>query len=304
MVAEEAIYGNEGENFSSLFTLPNYLHTKDGNPHLVFCLYKKPAYTFVGRLFCVEQNEWLVSPIAGSFLQAEWEKGEHLTELILKCIEQATLRSLQGFRFILPPVPYLSEAIQHYLIDQLRSKVSKLTIDHQLSYYIPLLDSELKLASDQRRYVRKATEAKMCFQIEDIESLSEVYTLFEANRKKRDARLSMSEEALRNALTTFPSKYNLVCGRVNGDLACAALIIAVTDRVLYTFYTAHSQAYASTSPVVPLHYWLYGYAKGMGYKYLDLGTDGPPGAPEAGVRAFKLSLGAKEATKHTITIPV
>ena len=81
-------------------------------------------------------------------------------------------------------------------------------------------------------------------------------------------------------------------------LAAAAIVIKVSDKILYTFYYAHDKKFNKISPVVQLISGIYEYAQARNFTLIDLGTSMVDGKINRSLIQFKKSIGGKPSDKY------
>ncbi|SFB81332.1 Acetyltransferase (GNAT) domain-containing protein [Flexibacter flexilis DSM 6793] len=131
--------------------------------------------------------------------------------------------------------------------------------------------------------------------------LAKTYDFILASRARKGFELSMSQADFVAQCTQFPHDYQVFEVRnAAGELLANAVTLAVSEQVLYVFYTADAPQARALSPVLLLHAGIYAYAQAQGFGYLDLGTASLQGIVNEGVAHFKqTALGARPTPKYT-----
>ncbi len=171
-------------------------------------------------------------------------------------------------------------------------------VHEQVTSIIPVDGNEFKtkIRLSQRQKLKKC-EAEFVFRQLDISQLPRVYRFIEKSRNQIDQLLSMSFVQLRKTVKIFPSDF-LLFEVTNGSVtAAAAVVIAVNDEILYTFYYAHDRQFNKISPVVFLLSGIYSFAQNNGYKMIDLGTSMNGDKIYKPLLHFKESVGGKVSPK-------
>lgn len=171
-------------------------------------------------------------------------------------------------------------------------------VHEQLTSIIPVdrNDFKTKIKLSQRQKLRKC-ESKFKFSQLGISQLLRVYQFIEQSRNQIDQLLSMSVVQLRKTVKTFPSNFLLFEVTDGSVTAAAAVVIAVNEEILYTFYYAHDRQFNKISPVVFLLSGIYSYAQANGYKMIDLGTSMNGDKIYKPLLHFKESVGGKVSPK-------
>jgi hypothetical protein len=151
----------------------------------------------------------------------------------------------------------------------------------------------------EQRKIRQAKEKGMEARTVSLEMFHEVYKLIADSRAKKNYKLSMEENKLRDVISSFPDRFNLFGVFDKTELVSASIAIRVKQDILYNFYSDHHEKYDHLSPVVMLIREMYQYCMENGVTILDLGTSAIEDKPNFGLLDFKLRLGGKATPKLT-----
>jgi hypothetical protein len=124
-----------------------------------------------------------------------------------------------------------------------------------------------------------------------------IYAFIEEQRRKKGYRLSMTQQALFQAVEIFPSEFLFFTVVEETELIAAAICIQVSPQILYTFYYDHSKLYDKLSPITMLLSGIYSYALENGFLLMDLGTSSVNGVLNKSLQHFKESVGGKPSDK-------
>lgn len=198
-----------------------------------------------------------------------------------------------------PPQAYASARsalLQTFLLNQ-----QYRVYDAEVSVGIPVTSktfSECIRHSEQLR-LRQGTEAGFVFHHPAVDKIGEVYRFLAVCHKEKKYTLSISEEELMRAVTTFPDKYILSVIKYQERLVAAAVSIRISESVLYNFLVNHLKEFNTLSPPVMLVDGLYTYCQEQSIALLDLGTSALAGQPNFSLLDFKLHLGGVPSAKFT-----
>jgi Acetyltransferase (GNAT) domain len=142
-------------------------------------------------------------------------------------------------------------------------------------------------------------EARFIFYQESLSQLKSIYSFIKACRQERNQTLSMSYSQIKNTVTSFPQDYFLFSVKEGERFAAAAIVVRVSDKILYTFYYAHARHFDKVSPVVFLMKNLYSFAKKNKFRMIDLGTSMVHGRVNQPLLHFKKSIGGLPVSKYS-----
>ena len=149
----------------------------------------------------------------------------------------------------------------------------------------------------EKRKLKQGAKAGLKCTAVPLGHLHEIYHFILACRKERGQHLSMAFEALLGTVEKLKSRFVLFGVYHKGVLVAASIAIRVNKKVLYNFYSAHSQSSNPLSPVVFLIGEMYDWCGKHHIELLDLGTSALHGKPNFTLVDFKLRLGATPSMK-------
>lgn len=153
-----------------------------------------------------------------------------------------------------------------------------------------------KIIKPSERQKLKKSTMKFQFQQTDTSRLKAIYTFIKQCRDEREQSLSMKLGDLEKLTITFPERiYFFEAGRA--ELAAAAIVIRVSDKILYTFYYAHHSKFNRISPIVFLMAGIYKFAQQEKIRMIDLGTSMTEGKINQSLLHFKKSIGGHLSRK-------
>ncbi len=196
------------------------------------------------------------------------------------------------------PVSYHPLAVQLFL--QVAKKFD-FSIHQGVSSIIPVDGTpfERKIVIAKRQKLLKG-EARFSFHQEDRSQLKRIYGFIEACRQERHQTLSMSYLQIKKTVASFPQDYFLFSVKEDERLAATAIVIRVSEKILYTFYYAHARHFDKVSPVVFLIENLYSFARKNKYRMIDLGTSMVHGRLNQSLLHFKKSIGGLSVPKYSL----
>jgi len=191
-----------------------------------------------------------------------------------------------------------NERAAHHLHSVLINLNFKLT--EEVSSIIQV-DGELfekKIKASERQKLKK-TAGLFDFEQLEIHDLKRVYSFISQCRHERAQSLSMTLRDLQKTISVFPDRFFLFRVGTESEIVAAAIVIRVSNEVLYTFYYAHAQKYNRLSPVVYLISGIYDFATHHKYKMIDLGTSMIKHSINRSLLHFKKSIGGITSKKFT-----
>ncbi len=158
--------------------------------------------------------------------------------------------------------------------------------------------SKIAMAKKQRL---KKSQGVFHFKQVGLDELNQTYRFISRCRKEKGYTLSMTLAALKKTVSVFKAKF-FFFQLVNGtEIVAAAIVIQVSDSILYTFYYSHAQKYDKLSPVVFLLSGIYEFAQKNKMKLIDLGTSMTEHGINKKLLHFKESVGGVSNKKFTFT---
>jgi len=205
-----------------------------------------------------------------------------------------TSRGVNGIQLKSYPESY----DQH--VDLVEGVLKKLhySITQEVSSIIPVdrKPFEKKIKISERQKLKKAKQL-FSFERVKVTHLKEIYTFLEACRRERDQSLSMSLADLKKTVVAFPKKFFLYRVYDANRTVAAAIVIKVSNEILYTFYYAHARKFDNVSPVVFLMAGIYEVAHEEDIQMIDLGTSMLDGKINRSLLHFKKSIGGQNTRK-------
>lgn len=156
---------------------------------------------------------------------------------------------------------------------------------------------EKKIAVSQRQKLRKSEKRFMVSQVK-LTELKKIYDFISACRHERHQSLSMTFTQLKKVVYRFPKSFLLFQVADEQEMAAAAIVIKVSENILYTFYYSHEKRFNRISPVVFLISGIYRYAQEHGFAQIDLGTSMVNGGINRPLLQFKKSIGGQPSNKY------
>ena len=157
-----------------------------------------------------------------------------------------------------------------------------------------------KLAKrNEVKKIRQSEEAGFVFKVVDASFVKLIYELIVEARERRGYPVSMTFDALHQAIQTTPDNYVLFTLWNKEELIAASVSVVLTKEALYNFYHADAFAYRQKSPLAYLVKCIYEYCQQFRFKILDLGISSEHGNLNEGLFTFKQNLGAIVSDKIT-----
>jgi hypothetical protein len=149
-----------------------------------------------------------------------------------------------------------------------------------------------KMSKDKRARLRQCEKAGLTFKKLDLKKLETVYSFIANCREKQGRQLSMSFPDLLKTVQALPKSFFIVGVFDQKKMIGACICVCVSSTIVYTFYSAHDDAYDKISPRVFLLDNLYRLCQKNKVGLLDLGTSALNGKPNFPLLDFKLRVGA------------
>ncbi len=214
---------------------------------------------------------------------------------------ETDLKKLHIKRILIKSFPEGYQSKMHNLI-------TVLLFNHHYSIGNAELGALLKIDEDlfvnqidpwEKRKLKQAFKAKLRFETIPNKKLKDAYQFILACRKERGYEISMSFDQLKRTVQKL-DQYFYCFGVYHEDrLIAASICVRENKHILYNFYSGHSKASDSLSPIVFLIGELYSWCQHHKVKLLDLGTSALGGKPNFSLIDFKLRLGAIPSMKLT-----
>lgn len=154
-----------------------------------------------------------------------------------------------------------------------------------------------KIAISQRQ---KLVKSEKLFEFSNVQlsSLESIYHFISVCRQEKNQSLSMTLAQLQKAVKAFPRNFILFQVADERQIAAAAIVIKISEKILYTFYYAHDKNFNKISPVVLLISGIYQYAQQYKVTLIDLGTSMDNGEINKPLLQFKKSIGGQPSPKY------
>lgn len=176
-------------------------------------------------------------------------------------------------------------------------KISNAELDACI--FIDSSEFESKLKTWEKRRLKQAEKAALEFKAIPQKHLSKVYHFILQCREERGHSLSMDFKSLQNTVSAIPDEFFLFGVYQSEVLVAASICIRVNRDIIYNFYSAHSKASDSLSPVVFMFEGIYNWCRKQKLTLLDLGTSALDGKPNFSLIDFKLRVGGIPTMKLT-----
>ena len=155
---------------------------------------------------------------------------------------------------------------------------------------------ENKIAIAQRQKLRKC-DKQFVFSRCKSNELKSIYHFIKTCREEKGQALSMTFAQIQKTASAFPKNFLLFKVSSEQEIAAAAIVIKVSDKILYTFYYSHNGKFNKISPVVFLISGIYKYAQHHHFSLVDLGTSMIKGEINKPLLHFKKSIGGQSSSK-------
>jgi hypothetical protein len=154
-----------------------------------------------------------------------------------------------------------------------------------------------KMSKDKRARLRQCEKAGFTLKKLHLKKLETVYSFIANCRKKQGRQLSMSFPDLLKTVQVLPKSFFIVGVFDKSKMIGACICVRVSSSIVYTFYSAHDDAYDKISPRIFLLDNLYRLCQKNKVELLDLGTSALNGKPNFPLLDFKLRVGATLTSK-------
>jgi len=268
----------------------------------------KCFYVLDGKQQCVAfvwlhiEEEVASSPLKAPFGSLEFTEGVSSKTLFdfLQFLE-SELRNLGVKKVIIKNPPDAYESSKTALLKVFLINLG-FTVSHaEVSSVIKVNDVEYSnyVTDWEIRKLKQAKTDGFCFQQNNIQEISTLYTFIEKCRTEKGYKLSMSLSQLSSLQNAFPENVLLFSIVKQNQLVAACIGLQVSKDILYTFYYDHGASYHAYSPVVTLMEGIYTFCQQHAIHLLDLGTASLEGQPNFSLLDFKLHLGGVPSAKLT-----
>ena len=282
-----------------LFNQPEHLFLQSEKGWRVYGLQHKPSNRIAAQIFLNIAGKKVFSPLRAPFgsLELYENVGQRKVEELFGWIE-ADLKS-RNVKFC--QIKHYPEAYQTVVTNSLHQALTKLNFDctEEVSSIIPVDQKSFdkRIAISQRQKLRKS-EKRFAFSQSKLAELKKVYGFINACRYERNQSLSLTLARLQKVVNKFPKNFILFQVADEQQIAAAAIVIKVSDKILYTFYYAHDRRFNRISPTVFLISGIYKYAQEHHFTHIDLGTSMVNGGINRPLIQFKKSIGGQPSSKY------
>ena len=281
-----------------LYNRPTFLSANNSLPQLHFYLLDSSSKEVLGHIaFSREENEVLSpfrAPFGGFELASDIENESFLffAAEVLRQLKESHVRFVQ---LHLPPAAYLPAAPTLMKDLQALGFREKKKPAHHI---IEVTDEsfETKITAMERRKLRKAVSINCRFQIEKRHEYAAIYEFIRMHRSAKGHELSMSWEMLKEVIKGHKQHYVFCSVRLEDQLIAAAIMVRVSENVLYYYIPGHNAEFNSISPMVFLLNGLYDWSQAQGVKSIDLGTSYWANRENKSLATFKKRIGGVPTT--------
>lgn len=192
-----------------------------------------------------------------------------------------------------PTTPILENAL--FLNDWLLDQVD---IDQYLPV-TPMGSFVAQLGETKQKELRRLRRSGAFFRTVPADEAQTVYELIARNRAARGYPMTMAWPQVEALSTAFPDRVSFHAIEREGSIIAGAIVLGITQAYPYVFYWGEDPAARRDAPVVMLAEGLIAIAHQRGAKLLDIGVSTEASHPNAGLLAFKRSIGCRPAAKRT-----
>ena len=170
-----------------------------------------------------------------------------------------------------------------------------------LNYAFDFTDSkpyEKRLWNMAKRNLKQA--AKLPYELREEttrEGIATCYDVIRQNREYKGYPLKMSLEAFSETSAIVPIQYFVLY--LERKPVAAAIVYRVSPQICQLIYWGDAPGFESSRPMNMLALKMFELYKAMGVDYLDIGPSSEDGIPNAGLCAFKESVGCTGDLKYT-----
>ena len=282
-----------------LFNQPEHLFLQSEKGWRVYGLQERKTKKVLARIFFNVKGKKMFSPLYAPFGSLEVYEAlgqKEIEELFIKIEEDSKRLGIVYCQIKNYPEDY------HFATTRILYKVaSKLSYNcvEEVSSIIPIDQKpfEKRIVVSQRQKLRKSEKRFTVGQLK-LSECKKVYNFISACRKEKNQFLSMSFLQLQKVINRFPDNFTLFQVEDEQQIAAAAIVIKVNDKILYTFYYAHDRRFNRISPTVFLIGEIYRYAQEHQFTHIDLGTSMVNGGINRPLIQFKKSIGGQSSSKY------
>ena len=286
---------------SYIFNTKRHRSTQSVKGWIEFHLIDTRKKIILGSIsFCIV-NRIARSPMRapfGSFELSARVRPKDFNNFVNEVESNLRAKRINSIRIICPPEIYSDR--QLLVSDALNPLNYKVAAAEPGSVIIidsdPLVD---KMGKDKLRRLSLGTRAGLSFKTLANSKLPTIYRFINKFRKKKNRKLSMSLAQLSRVVERLPKSFFLSGVYLDKRLVCGCISVFINKSILYTFYSAHDDAFDNISPRVFLIDQLYKWCYQHNIKMLDLGTSALDGKPNLPLLDFKSRMGSTLTTKFS-----
>jgi len=230
----------------------------------------------------------------GSFELAS-EMSEDVISYFLEEITNWCVRKkINSLKVIAPPEFYQNQPSNIFIKNGYRIIYTDL---HQ--YFRVAQKFSHNFAYSEKKRLNKCQNNGFTSSIVGKNLLPKAHELLTNSRKRKGYPVTMTFESLVEMFQKYPENYLLFAVFDKNIMISMAVSIRVNKDILYNFYHADHDDYATFSPTVMVVNEVNKYALKNGFQYIDLGISSNKGILNKGLYTFKKNLGSKECSRHT-----
>jgi len=282
-----------------LFNQPKHLFLQSKKGWRVYGLRASKTNRVLAQIFIHIKGKLAHSPLRAPFgsLELYGDIGQkNVNELLTGMVQDLIGRGVKDLQIRNYPkeynavtTSYLQKGLTHFNFKCLE----------EVSSIIPVREKffEKRIAISQRQKLRKS-KRQFEFRKVHINELKSIYHFINACRQEKNHSLSMTFPQLQKTVKLFPDNFILFSVGTADEMAAAAIVIKVSEKILYTFYYSHKQKFNKISPVVFLISGIYQYARQHKFKLIDLGTSMINSGINRPLLQFKKSISGRPSSKY------
>jgi hypothetical protein len=211
---------------------------------------------------------------------------------------RSEVRSGLKMKWKLPPQYFLSEI---FLVQNHFSLPGDTKEVVDLNQHIMVSDWDIRsMSKGNQKKLRQCVSVKMNLKTATADDISDCYDVLSRNRQAIGAQVSMTLSEMQDAMTNFPSVYEIKYIELRNEIAAMCLIVNIAPAVRYVLYWADNLTFRNYSPITLLCEKLVEQSLIDGIQILDLGISSSEGLLNEGLHRFKQNLGAVASPKKTI----
>lgn len=220
----------------------------------------------------------------------------------VKYIESAFIELTEKVK---PASTLIRVPVKRHFVKEFNANISALdNIGFKLNYIDVnssiLLNNNFREAYNRNRMRDLRKKSFHDFEVYDDE-FDIAYKLIALNRKQKGIPISMTLDALKRNMISFPERFHTKLCATNGIPSAAAILINVNSRIQYVFMWGHDRSVDNSGlALFRLADEILNSALRSGFQILCLGTSSVYGEVDLGLLQFKNSLGAQTDLRYTL----